>query len=171
MRDARELSLDFGRRNHLAVRKMAEVELHAGTETPVERHLVDGDRPLPAVHCGMEVVGGVEMGAVVRRDLEALQGPALTARQVLDLQAREKGSHARGGGTMVHVFDLGQMARRIGGDVRLQRDGEINDASWHLGPLTLNLAPRRAPTRPDWLPQDPSTWSICAGLRPRICQA
>ena len=74
------------------------------------------------------------MGAVVRRDLEVLQRPALTVRQVLDLQAREKGSHARGGGTMVHVFDLGQMARRIGGDVRLQRDGEINDASWHLDP-------------------------------------
>ena len=47
MADARELVLDFGCRNHLAVRKMAEVEFHAGTETPVERHLVDGDRALP----------------------------------------------------------------------------------------------------------------------------
>jgi hypothetical protein len=78
-----------------------------------------------------EVVGRVEVGAVVRGNLEALQGPALAARQIRDRRAGEEGDHVGGRGTVVDVLDLGPMTRRIGGDVGLEGDREINNATRH----------------------------------------
>ena len=51
----------------IAVGEVAEVELDAGLQAPFERHLVDGDRALAAVHGRGEVPGRVEMRAVVGR--------------------------------------------------------------------------------------------------------
>jgi hypothetical protein len=44
--DARQLGLDIGGGDHVAVGEVAEVQLHPGLEAPVQRHLVDGDRAL-----------------------------------------------------------------------------------------------------------------------------
>ena len=52
-------------RDDVAVLLGAEVELDAGLEAPFQRHLVDGDGPLALVHRRMEVIGRVEMRAVV----------------------------------------------------------------------------------------------------------
>ena len=46
MADARELLLDIRGGHDIAVGQVAEIELHAGLETPIERHLVDCDRAL-----------------------------------------------------------------------------------------------------------------------------
>src|SRR6516225_8476746 len=41
MADAFEFDLDLGGRDNMAVRNFTEIELDAGTEKPVERHLID----------------------------------------------------------------------------------------------------------------------------------
>ena len=65
MADALELGFDVLRGRHIAVLEMPEVELHAGIEAPFQRHLVDGDRALAAIHGGGEMIGRVEMRGVV----------------------------------------------------------------------------------------------------------
>src|SRR4029434_3315871 len=62
-----EFVLDFLGGDDMAVRLVAEVELHAGLEAPFERHLVDGDGALALVHRRMEVIGRVEMRAYLKR--------------------------------------------------------------------------------------------------------
>src|SRR6185503_2887444 len=59
--DALEFSLDVLCGRDVAVRKMAEVELHAGLETPFKRHLVDGNGTLAVIHGGGEMPGCIEM--------------------------------------------------------------------------------------------------------------
>src|SRR5262249_24566656 len=46
MADAFEFGVDLGGRDHMAVRNFTEIELDAGTEEPVERHLIDGHHRL-----------------------------------------------------------------------------------------------------------------------------
>src|SRR5262245_13719877 len=95
MADTLELGLHVGRRRHVAVREMTEVQLDAWLETPLQRNLVDGDGPPALVHGGGEMPGGVQMRAVVRGDVDALDRPALAIRQVRGAQAREEGTHLR----------------------------------------------------------------------------
>ena len=48
MADAVELARNIVCRHHIAVGEMAEVELDAGLQAPVEGHFVDGDGALAA---------------------------------------------------------------------------------------------------------------------------
>ncbi len=90
MADALELRLDLGGLDHVAVRQMAEVELHARLQAPFQRNLVDGKRPFPAVHGRVVVPRRVNVGAVVGGDLEHLDRPTLAIRQIGRLEAREE---------------------------------------------------------------------------------
>ena len=91
MADALELRLDVGGGGDIAVGEMAEVELHAGLEAPVERHLVD--RPGRA-----RPRSSSDGSATARRDACRCGSRAATrstaqplpVRQVLLLQARER---------------------------------------------------------------------------------
>ena len=73
MADALQLRFDVLGGGDVAVREVAEVELHAGLEAPFERHLVDGDRRAsrPSSSRRMEVIGRVQVGAVVGRQGDA----------------------------------------------------------------------------------------------------
>ena len=86
--DSRQLGLDIGGGRDVAVGEVAEVELDAAAEAPLERHLIDGDRALAAVHRRVEVVGCIEMGAVVGHDAQALDRPAFAARASQQASAR-----------------------------------------------------------------------------------
>ncbi len=75
VRDARELGLHVACGRDIAVGEVPKVELDSALEAPVERHLVDRDRSLAAVHGRGEMPGRVEMGGVVRRQLDPLDRP------------------------------------------------------------------------------------------------
>src|SRR5262249_48665379 len=77
MADALELRFDVAGGGHIAVRESSGIELDARLEAPFERHLVDGDRALAAVHGGVKMVGRVEMGAIVSHERDQLDRPAL----------------------------------------------------------------------------------------------
>ena len=85
--DALELLLDVGGRHHVAVGEVPEVELHRGLQAPFQRHLVDGDGALAAVHRRRVVVGRVEVSAVVGGDPHPLDRPAFSVGQVVDGRA------------------------------------------------------------------------------------
>ena len=119
--DALQLRLHVGGGGDVAVREVAEVELHARLEAPLQRHLVDGDGALAAVHGGGEVPGRIEVRAVVGGDIDALHGPALAVRQLGRRQAGEERAHLRRALLVVDVGDLGLVAGRVRRDVALQR--------------------------------------------------
>ena len=96
MANALEFCLDVGRGDHIAVGKVAEVQLHAGLEAPVQRHGVDGHRLALAagqrrVHGAVEVVGRIQVGAVVGGQLHQLHRPAFAIGQVFLAQAADGG--------------------------------------------------------------------------------
>ena len=131
MADALELRVDVGRRRDVAVGKMAEVEFHPALKTPFERHLVDRPGALALVHGRMIVPGRVEMGAVVRRELHALDGPSLPVRQILLLEPGKERQDLRQTLLVVGIFDLGAKPRRVGWDVVLQRRGNVDQSPGH----------------------------------------
>ena len=102
---------------------MAEVEFHPVLKTPFERDLVDCPSALALVHGRMIVPWRVEMGAIVRRELHALDGPSLPVRQILLLEPGKERQDLRQTLLMIDVLDRGPKSRRVGWDVVLQRRG------------------------------------------------
>ena len=78
MPNALELGFNVAGARHIPVGEMTEVELNSGLKAPFERDFVDGDRALATIHRGSEMPGRVEMGRVVGREPDPLDGPALT---------------------------------------------------------------------------------------------
>ena len=111
-----ELGVDVGGGRDIAIGEMAEVELHPGLKAPFERHFVDRPGALAAVHRRVVVPRRVEMGAVVRRELHALDRPSLPVRQVLLLEPRKERKNLREALLVVDVFD--SRARSPGGPPR-----------------------------------------------------
>src|SRR5204863_131122 len=72
-----------------------------------------------------------EVRAVVGRDVDALDRPALAVRQIGGCQAREECAHLRRALLVIEIGDLRLGARRVGGDIALQRNGNIDDAAGH----------------------------------------
>ena len=131
MADALELGVDVGGGRDIAVGKMAEVEFHPGLKAPFERHFVDRPGALALVHCRVVVPRRVEMGAVVSCELHALDRPPLPVRQVLLPEAGKEWQDLRQALLMIDVLDLGSKPRRVGGNVVLQRRGNVDEASSH----------------------------------------
>jgi hypothetical protein len=92
--DALQLGLDISGADHVAVREMPEIELHARLVEPFERQLVDGRGALAAIHGRGVVPGRVDVGAVVGRDLALLGGPAFAAGEAVGRHAGEMPQHA-----------------------------------------------------------------------------
>jgi hypothetical protein len=132
---------------------MAEVQLHAGLEAPLQRHVVDGDRRLLAaqrvVHRRVEVVGRVQVGAVVGGQVDQLHRPAFAVRKVFLLQAREERFDLLEGVLVREVLDLGRERRRVGQDVVLQEDRQVDEFAGH-GKGSCRVSEGRA----EWL----SSW-------------
>jgi len=129
--DARELGFDVARGRDVAVGEMAEVELDAGCETPLQRHLVDGDGAFSVVHRGGEMPGGVEVRGAVGRELDPFDRPAFIIGQVFLLQSGEELDDVGRRLPVGEIVDLGSIARRIGGDVVLQRHRDVDQLAWH----------------------------------------
>ena len=117
--------------HHIAVVEFAEVELHPRLEAPFERHLVDGDGPLAAVHRRVVVPRRVDMGAVMGRKPDPLDRPALAIRQLLGLQPGEERAETFGGVRVGLVFDLGLEARRVRPDARFERNRDVDETARH----------------------------------------
>ena len=122
MADARELGLDLGRAHDMAVGQMAEVELDAGAEEPVERHLVDGDHAVAVHVLRLEVIGRVHVRAVVGGERHILERPALAVRQVFDAQAGEESRHHGAGLLAGLVVDLRPHEGRVDHGVVVERE-------------------------------------------------
>src|SRR5262249_23431822 len=91
MADPLQFGLDVCRSRNIPVGEMAEVELDAGLETPLQRHLVDAQSRFATVHGGGEVVRCVEVRAVMGRDIDALDGPAFAVGKIAGRKARKEG--------------------------------------------------------------------------------
>jgi hypothetical protein len=128
-------TFDVGRRDHVAVVEVAEVQLHGRLEAPFQRHLVDRDRalllPQLAVHRGVEVVGRIEVRAVVRGQRHALHGPAFAIGQVALAQAGEEGRDLPHRVLVREVFDLRREGGRVRHHVVLEVDGEVDELPCH----------------------------------------
>ena len=110
----------------MTVRQMSEVQLHTRVLTPFQRHFVNGDRPLTAVHGGVVVVGRIQMCAVVAADAQCLHCPAFPAGQILRLQPRKKAGDLACCHAVIEVIDFRQHDRRIGRYPRLERNRYVN---------------------------------------------
>lgn len=129
--DAAQFRLDLGGGDHVTVREPAKVELDAGPETPVQRDFVDGEGALAAVHGRGEVIGGVEMGAVVGDQFHLLDGPGLARRQIVLGQAGEEGAQLGDRRLVIEIANPGSEDRGVRTDVVLQRNGEIDELTGH----------------------------------------
>jgi len=121
MPDALQFIGNVGGGRHIAVWQVAEVELDAGLEAPLQRHLVDGPGPLAAIHGRMEMIGRIQMGAVVGGEAHRLHRPALAVGQIVLRQASEERQHLRQALPMVDIVDGRVKAGRVGRNVVLQR--------------------------------------------------
>ena len=130
MADTLELSLDVGRRTDVTVGLVAEVELHAASETPFERHFVDRPGALAAVHRRVIVPRRVKMRAGMGGDLAPLARAALAFELLVDRHAGHLLEFLRPL-VVTHIFDLGQKRRWIGSDTGFQRDGKVNETTGH----------------------------------------
>ena len=100
-------------RHHMAVRHFAEIEFDAGPEEPVERHLIDGHHRLAVDRMRLEMDRRVHVRAVMRRQLDLLDSPALAVRQILAAKAGKKIAQERRRIGIAAVLDLRPHERRI----------------------------------------------------------
>ncbi|MNF78349.1 hypothetical protein D3C84_605290 [compost metagenome] len=128
--DARQLSLHFGGADHMAIRQMTKVQLHARLQAPVQRQFVDAESRLATVRGRGVVPRGVHMRTAVRRDLQALGRPGLVAGQLRLGQAGKHRGHLRPALLMVHVVDFRQQRRWIGVRVVVQGNGQVHQAAF-----------------------------------------
>src|SRR5262245_1983971 len=144
MPDALQLCLHVGGGRNVAVGKVAEVELDTGLEAPLQRHLVDAQRPFAAVHGGGEVVRSIKVRAVVGRDIDALDGPAFAIGKIGGREAGKEGADRRRALLVIDVRDVGRVAGWIGGDVALERYGDVDDAASQSNSLPLAVVSEAA---------------------------
>jgi len=133
--DTLQLRLDVRRGGDISVVEMAKVELHRRLEAPFERHLVDPPGRLapvlqPVIHRREEVIGRIQMCAVVGADVDPLHRRVLAVGQVAHLHAHIL-RHLRRALVMVDVIDLRQHVRRVAGDPALQGDGNVDQSASH----------------------------------------
>ena len=80
--------------------------------------------------------GRVEMGGAVGRQSDPFDRPAFAVGQVLLGEAGKELDHIGGRLPVREIVDLGPIARRIGGDVVLQRNRNVDQLAWHdVAPL------------------------------------
>ncbi len=85
------------------------------------------------IHGRVEVVGRIQVGAVVRRQLHHLHRPAFTIGQVLLLESGKEGLDLRKGVLVGEVLDLGREGGRIAQHIVLEKDGKVDKSAGHRG--------------------------------------
>ena len=131
MADALQFRFDIGGGGHVTVGEMTEVQFHARLEAPVERHFVDGDRALAVIHGGREVPRRIEMCGAMRGQPHPLEAPAFAVGQIFLLEAGKEFQDVGRGRFMIEIFDRRPVAGRIGGDVVLKRNGNVDHYARH----------------------------------------
>ena len=138
--DALELGLDLRRRHHMAVRHFAKVELDAGPEEPVERHLVDGHHRRTVDRVRLEVDRRVHMRAVMRRQLDVLDRPAFAVRQILAAKAGKQLAQQRRGIGVALVLDLRPHEGRVVHRLVFERRRQIDHAAGQFHKSSLGCS-------------------------------
>jgi hypothetical protein len=113
MADAVELGFDLGGTDHMAVRNFAEIELDAGAEEPIERHLIDGHHRLTVDGLRLEMERRIHMRAVMRGERDLFDRPGFAVRQILAAQAGKQLAQERRGLSVAAVDDFRPHERRV----------------------------------------------------------
>lgn len=94
MLDSGQFCPHIGRRHHMAVGKMPEVQYDTWLKAPLQRDCINRYRSLftPGllIHGGMKVIRRIKVRAVMRTQLHKLDRPALPIGQLATLQPRKK---------------------------------------------------------------------------------
>jgi hypothetical protein len=146
---------DLGCAHHVPVRQRAEIELDARPVAPVEWNFVDGGGGLAVIHGRGKVPGRVEMGAVVGRQVDPPDRPALALRQVLAREPRKVSLQQRDHVPMGVISNGRSASRRVRLHVIFEWNREIDDARAHDDPSAgvsvmsaLLMCHKRAPGLP-----------------------
>ncbi|MNH18480.1 hypothetical protein D3C79_781830 [compost metagenome] len=129
MADASQFGLHLRRRHHVAVRQVAKIQLHTRLQAPLQRQLIDAERPLAAIGGGRIMPGRIHVRTAVGGDLQPFSCPRLIARQVFLAQAREHRGHFRPALLVVHVVDLWQQRRWVSVRVVVQGYRKVQQAT------------------------------------------
>ena len=118
--DAVKLRLDILIRDHVAVGKVPEIELHAWLEAPIQRYLVNRKGSLSLIHRRRKMIGRIEMRtwlwvmssilSIAWASPPGRSSPSQPWEEAFNLGQRH---------FMVDVRDLGPIARRVGDDIVL----------------------------------------------------
>ena len=79
----------------------------------------------------MEMIGRIEMRAVMGHQADPFDRPALAFRQVLFVKPGEELHDILGGLAMRQILDLWAIARRVGDDIVLDRYRQIDEPAGH----------------------------------------
>ena len=132
--NTRELCFDIVGRNHVAVGFVSEVELDAVVKAPFKRNLIDGDGAFAAIHCGREVIGRVEVCAIVRAEFDGFDRPTFGVGQLRCGESREASHHSLNASLMIDIGNLRLHARWVRNDFSFKVNRKINKASCHGWP-------------------------------------
>src|SRR6266436_5018771 len=131
MVDSDEFSLHIRGGGHIAVRQMAEIQLDARLQAPIERYLVYGYGAASAIHGRCEMIRGIQMSAVVGDEIDPLDSPRFAIRQVLRSQSGEKLLDLRKRFLVIDVLNVRSVAGRIRQDIIFQENRQVYDSAWH----------------------------------------
>src|SRR5260370_9668427 len=109
-----ELRFHISRARNITIRQVAEIQLDARLEAPIERNFIYGYGAASAVHGRCVMIRGIQMSAVVGDEIDPLDSPCFAIRQVLGTQSREKLLDLRNRPLVIDVLD----ARSVGGRIR-----------------------------------------------------
>jgi hypothetical protein len=86
---------------------------------------------LALVHRRMEMIGRVEMGAVMGREIDVLDRPALAVGQVFLLEPGEEAGDLAGGVFVLVILDLRAERHGIGDHVVFEIDRKVDEPARH----------------------------------------
>src|SRR5262245_65152473 len=116
----------------MAVRHVAEVELDAGAEEPIQWDFIDGHHAFAVDRRRLEMRGRVHVGAIMAGELEDFESPAFAAGKILLPQARKGREQHRSVLDIAQISDLRPHEGMIEYGLVVERRGQIEHAAWHF---------------------------------------
>lgn len=142
--DAGQLSLHIGGGGHVAIGQVAKVQLHTRLKAPFQRHFINRDggacSSILGILRGVEVPGGIQVGAVVRGQRHPFGCGGLAIGVVLGSGAGDHGHELGQRIGVLLVGDLGRQGRWVGEHIVLQVDGQVHKAALGFGHTRTGLA-------------------------------
>src|SRR5262245_45434382 len=116
----------------MAVRHVAEVELDAGAEEPIQWDFIDGHHAFAIDRRRLEMRGRVHVRAIVAGELEDFERPAFAARKILLPQAGEGREQHRGIFDIAQISDLRAHEGMVEYGLIVEWRGQVEHAAWHF---------------------------------------